>query len=416
MAIGIFAPIFFAVAGLKVNARSLLEPRLIVITLLVILVASFGKVVGGYCATRFFARCDHWTALSFGVGLNARGAMEIIIASIGLSLGILSQEMFSIIVVMAITTSVMAPPLLRWTLSHIRPGENEMRRLQREEAAETSLLGAVRRVLLPVRCVVNERRSIMTLEAQLVTQMHSHEPLALTLLTVPDGCTREEAAAYLDRIAELFPGIETTRKIVEGRVGDVILDEAQKDYDLLLLGASHVDPSSRELFNPLVDYVMRVSPCPTLVVKGRLSDYHWPPQRVLIPTNGSIASRNAADVGFTLSDSSAEAVVLHVVREPEGTRAQNRESMLEVEMPAARSIVDELVKRGEVQEVRTTGEVLCSRESDQTILRYAEEEGVDLIVLGTDLRPGSDRLFLGPRVERILMNAHCPVAIVNAPQ
>ncbi|HEY0024835.1 MAG TPA: cation:proton antiporter [Longimicrobium sp.] len=416
MAIGIFAPIFFAVAGLKVNARSLLEPRLIMITLLVILVASFGKVVGGYFATRFFARCDHWTALSFGVGLNARGAMEIIIASIGLSLGILSQEMFSIIVVMAITTSVMAPPLLRWTLSHIRPGENEMRRLQREEAAETSLLGAVRRVLLPVRCVVNERRSIMTLEAQLVTQMHSHEPLALTLLTVPDGCTRDEAAAYLDRIAELFPGIETTRKIVEGRVGDVILDEAQKDYDLLLLGASHVDPSSRELFNPLVDYVMRVSPCPTLVVKGRLSDYHWPPRRVLIPTNGSVASRNAADVGFTLSDSSAEAVVLHVVREPEGSRAHNRETMLEVEMPAARAIVDELVKRGEVQEVRTTGEVLCSRESDQTILRYAEEEGVDLIVLGTDLRPGSDRLFLGPRVERILMNAHCPVAIVNAPQ
>jgi nucleotide-binding universal stress UspA family protein len=159
-----------------------------------------------------------------------------------------------------------------------------------------------------------------------------------------------------------------------------------------------------------------VSPCPTLVVKGRLSDYHWPPQRVLIPTNGSIASRNAADVGFMLSDSSAEAVVLHVVREPEGTRAHNRETMLEVEMPAARAIVDELVKRGEVQEVRTTGEVLCSRESDQTILRYAEAEGVDLIVLGTDLRPGSDRLFLGPRVERILMNAHCPVAIVNAPQ
>jgi Kef-type K+ transport system membrane component KefB len=134
MAIGIFAPIFFAVAGLKVNARSLLEPRLIVITLIVILVASFGKVVGGYCATRFFTRCDHWTALSFGVGLNARGAMEIIIASIGLGLGILSQEMFSVIVVMAITTSVMAPPLLRWTLSHIRPGEKEMRRLEREEA------------------------------------------------------------------------------------------------------------------------------------------------------------------------------------------------------------------------------------------------------------------------------------------
>lgn len=417
MAMGIFAPIFFAVAGLKVNARSLLDPQLIVIALAVIAVASFGKVVGGYCATRFITRCDNWTALSFGVGLNARGAMEIIIASIGLSLGILSQDMFSIIVVMAITTSVMAPPLLRWTLSHITPSEKEMKRLRREEAAETSLLGAVRRVLVPVRCVPNERRAIMTLESQLATQMHSHEPLALTLITVPEKCSREEAAAYLDRVAEMFPGIEVTRKVVEGRrVGDVILDEADKDYDLLLLGATHMDAGTRELFNPLVDYVMRVSPIPTLVVKGRLSDYHWPPKRVLIPTNGSVASRHAADVGFTLADSDAEAVVLHVVREPGSDRGEDGDDTVEVVMPAARSIVDELVKRGQVQEVRTVGEVRCSRESDEAILRFAQQEEVDLIVMGTDLRPGSDRLFLGPRVERILTNAHCPVAIVNSPQ
>jgi Kef-type K+ transport system membrane component KefB len=47
--------------------------------------------------------------------------MEIIIATIGLELGILSQDMFSIIVVMAMATSLMAPPALRWVLAHVSP-------------------------------------------------------------------------------------------------------------------------------------------------------------------------------------------------------------------------------------------------------------------------------------------------------
>src|SRR5690606_25658936 len=82
IALGIFAPIFFAVAGLKVNLLNLLQPQLILIALAVIAVASLGKVVGTYLGARLIGRRDHWTALSFGAGLNARGAMEIIIATI----------------------------------------------------------------------------------------------------------------------------------------------------------------------------------------------------------------------------------------------------------------------------------------------------------------------------------------------
>ena len=97
----------------KVNARVLLEPRTLLIALLVIAVASGGKIVGTYIGARLIGRRSHWTALSFGAGLNARGAMEIIIATIGLELGILSQTMFSIVVIMAMATSLMAPPALR---------------------------------------------------------------------------------------------------------------------------------------------------------------------------------------------------------------------------------------------------------------------------------------------------------------
>jgi nucleotide-binding universal stress UspA family protein len=48
------------------------------------------------------------------------------------------------------------------------------------------------------------------------------------------------------------------------------------------------------------------------------------------------------------------------------------------------------------------------------ILDVADRSGIDLIVLGTAVRAGSERLFLGGRVEHILHEARCPVLVVNA--
>ncbi len=121
-ALGIFSPIFFAVAGLKVDVTSLANPRLFRLALVVIAVATFGKVVGVYAGSRYLSKQDHWTSLAYGAGLNARGAVEIIVASIGLSLGILSQEVFSMVVVMAVVTSLAAPFALQGDLPPNRTG------------------------------------------------------------------------------------------------------------------------------------------------------------------------------------------------------------------------------------------------------------------------------------------------------
>lgn len=415
MAMAIFAPVFFAVAGLKVDIRTLAEPRLIGIALLVIGVACFGKIVGGYAGARILGRRDHWTALSFGVGMNARGAMEIIIASIGLSMGLLTQEMFSIIVVMAITTSLLAPPALRWTLSHVRPGRQEMERLKREELAEESLIAGVRRVLVPVRCRPAERRALFRLEAELIRQMRARSQVAVTLLCVVEECDREESERFLDQVATVFPGVELTRKVAEGRdVAALILEEAQNDYDLLILGAPAAD-GRVELFDPMVDYLMRVSPCPTMVVKGRLSDQNWPPCRILLPTNGSVAARAAADVAFALAlEEDREVLVLNVVEGREGARRLDLggEEMRR-QMEAARAIVHALCEVGEALGVRTLTDVRAGVSPESVILELAAD-GIDLVVLGTDLRPASDRLFLGPRVERILSRSSCPVVVMNA--
>src|SRR5690625_7775272 len=72
MALGIFAPIFFTVAGLKVNIMYLLDPKLLVITLVVIAFALFGKVIGTYSDDNIFRHIYHLYNISFGSGFNSK--------------------------------------------------------------------------------------------------------------------------------------------------------------------------------------------------------------------------------------------------------------------------------------------------------------------------------------------------------
>src|SRR5699024_12086952 len=127
-ALGIFATFLFGVRGLKVYIIQLIDPQVLLITGIGIFIASVGKVVGTYSGARLIGGKDHWDALGFGAGLNARGAMEIIIAMIGLRLGVLSQDMYSIIVVMAMATAMMAPTALGWVLGHIKSDKEEEKR------------------------------------------------------------------------------------------------------------------------------------------------------------------------------------------------------------------------------------------------------------------------------------------------
>lgn len=173
---GFLAPIFFAAAGLKVNLLQLLEPQTFIVGMIVLAVACFGKFVGAYIGS-CVGGLSHWEALAMGSGMNARGAMEIIVATIGLSLGVLSPQMYSIIVMVAIVTSLMAPPLLRWTLSKVVIGEEEAQRLQQEEHASRIFIKNIRRVLIPTRGGAN-----IQLAAQLVGYLAQQNALEITAL------------------------------------------------------------------------------------------------------------------------------------------------------------------------------------------------------------------------------------------
>ncbi len=77
-------------------------------------------------------------------------------------------------------------------------------------------------------------------------------------------------------------------------------------------------------------------------------------------------------------------------------------------------IIEDLKILGESLSVNTFAEVEVGVDAETSILEIAKDRNFDLIVLGTDIRPGSEKLYIGPRVERVLNNAPCPVLLVNS--
>jgi Kef-type K+ transport system membrane component KefB len=116
---GFFVPFFFAYTGIKVDLTTLQGSGL-VFALLAVVVACLGKVIGGGVGTRL-GGLPFWEAAAVGFGLNARGAMELVIAAIGLSLGVLNEPSYAIIVLIAVITTVMAAPTLKFCIERAGP-------------------------------------------------------------------------------------------------------------------------------------------------------------------------------------------------------------------------------------------------------------------------------------------------------
>ncbi|GAB3979764.1 hypothetical protein GCM10029978_076020 [Actinoallomurus acanthiterrae] len=125
----VLAPLFFVTAGLRVDLTALGRPVVALTAMGVPAVAVVGKFVGVY-AGACASRVGRWEALALGAGLNARGVIEVVIAMVGLRLHVLSVAMYTVVVLLAIVTSLMAPPMLRYAARRIDVTEEEGRREQ----------------------------------------------------------------------------------------------------------------------------------------------------------------------------------------------------------------------------------------------------------------------------------------------
>ncbi len=106
----IFAPIFFVMMGMQVNLESFLDTGTLALAFVLTVAAVGGKAIAGTVAG---AKLDR---LSIGIGMVPRGEVGLIFASIGKSLGVVTDHVFSALVVMVIVTTLITPPALRWSL------------------------------------------------------------------------------------------------------------------------------------------------------------------------------------------------------------------------------------------------------------------------------------------------------------
>jgi Kef-type K+ transport system membrane component KefB len=107
-------PFFFACSGLQTRLDFLLEPSALWLLGLVVVVSLLGKGGACWCAARW-AGLDAAAAGGVASLMNARGLMELILLNVGLAAGLVGPVLFSVLVVMAIVTTLMAGPLFEWT-------------------------------------------------------------------------------------------------------------------------------------------------------------------------------------------------------------------------------------------------------------------------------------------------------------
>ncbi|MFI9203886.1 cation:proton antiporter [Streptomyces sp. NPDC053048] len=130
LVMSVLAPVFLATVGLRVDLTALADPRVLGAGAAVLLVATLGKFLGAYLGARS-GRLGHWEGMALGAGMNSRGMVEVVIAMAGLRLGVLNTAAFTVVVLVAIATSLTAPPLLRWATARIPADAEEHERKQR---------------------------------------------------------------------------------------------------------------------------------------------------------------------------------------------------------------------------------------------------------------------------------------------
>lgn len=107
----IFVPIFFVLMGIQVDLAVFLDLQVVMIALGITVAAIIGKQVCGLAV-----RCPQVDKLTVGIGMISRGEVGLIFASVGKALGVIDDSVFGAVVVMVILTTLITPPLLKWSI------------------------------------------------------------------------------------------------------------------------------------------------------------------------------------------------------------------------------------------------------------------------------------------------------------
>src|SRR6185503_6889154 len=279
-------PLFFAYSGVRTQVGLLDSAHDWAVCGLILLVATLGKAGGGALAARL-AGLSWREAGALGVLMNTRGLMGIIVLNIGLDLGVISTALFSMMIIMALVTTVLATPLLQW----IYPAEALARDLV--EGLEPPARHPERRVLV---CVSHAAAAPGLLE---VASRLAHDGAGLYALHL---VATDERSVHLDEEAtpgpllaaiasadQLGVAVKPLSFVSPDPADDICRVAAVQRADLVLLGC-HRPLIGHNALGGAVAAVLRQTPSTAAVLIDRGLG---PPTSALVPFRGSADDRAA---------------------------------------------------------------------------------------------------------------------------
>lgn len=190
-------PIFFAFSGLRTQIGLLNRPELWFLCAVVVGVAIIGKYVGTYVAARV-SGIENREASALGWLMNTRGLTELIVLNIGLSLGVISPLLFTMLVIMALVTTFMTSPLLEWTYP---------KRLIKLDVVETPEVGidtaaATYRILVPVANPSTQKGLVQLALAIAGSRLQPAVVHPLSLIELQEDYAYDSTPVAADRLIE----------------------------------------------------------------------------------------------------------------------------------------------------------------------------------------------------------------------
>jgi Kef-type K+ transport system membrane component KefB len=411
----LLAPVFFAFSGLRVDI-GLLDTQTVILWTVVLIVAAILAKITGTVLGGFFAGVRGREALALGSGLSALGAMGVVVAIIGLNLGVVSETGYTVMVLAAVVTSVVAPQLLKLAVRDWDIPREEAQRLNEEEIKESSEILHSKRILIPTRGGSNSRYA-----AQLVSAVFSNaEVTVLVVDLAKPGIFRR-----ITRRVEGEPGdpSEVVAQLEEPRVirrpardpAAAIASESALGYDLVVLGATE---SGEGTFSSVIDRVLALIDVPSIVV--RMPDSREAaealPRRILVPVTATRSTRAAEEFAYSLAKAAGgTSFALHVVNRPEGQGIIREDAAVDASLADGQELVGAAASFGDRLGVSVETGVRVAPNAEEEIVKFGNSGAFDLLVIGASTRSLTDRPFYGHRVSYMLSQSELPVAVVSLP-
>lgn len=411
----LLAPVFFAFSGLRVDIGLLDTGEVVTWTLVLIGAAILAKITGTIIGG-FFAGVRGREALALGSGLSALGAMGVVVAIVGLNLGVVSETGYTVMVLAAVATSVIAPQLLKLVVRNWAIPREEAQRLNEEEIKESSEILNSRRILIPTRGGSNSSYAARLVNAVFPTAEVTVLVVDLAKPGVFRRITRrvEGEPGDPDDVISQLPQARVIRRLERDPAG-AIASESALGYDLVVLGATETGEGT---FSSVIDRVLSLIDIPSIVVRlpdVRADDARMP-SRILVPVAATRSTRAAEEFAYSLAKASGgRTFALHVVNRPEGQGVLREDASVEASLADGQELVGAAASFGDRLGVSVETGVRVAPNAEEEIVAFGNSGAFDLLVIGASTRSLTDRPFYGHRVSYMLSQSDLPVAVVSLP-